>query len=432
MPEKQIERLKSIQNNRVVKNAKWMIAEQMVQMLVSLIIGMITARYLGPSNYGVINYCAAYIAFFTAIATLGLEMIIVKELVASPEKEGEILGSAVLMRLGAGFLSVISIMLILFFVDGNNKLILTVGFLQSTVLVFKAFEIFDFWFQARYKSKYSSALKSISYVLVALYKVYILVAGKSVMWFAFSTSLDFLIIAIFLSVAYAKTGGMRLSFSKETSKRLLLQGYHFIISNLIITVYAQIDKVMIKQFMDDTQVGYYSAAIMICTYWVLIPTAIINAARPAIMQQKIDGNDQMYKKRFKQLYAILIWLGIFVSVAVSIFAGLIVRIAYGAAYLPAAGSLIIAIWYTTFATLGVARGNWLACENKNKYAKWFVLIGAIVNVILNAILIPTMGIEGAAIATLVTQICVCFVGPLCFSETRENAKQMAEAFIFKF
>lgn len=425
------ESVKKIWNNRVVSNAKWMIAEQAVQMLVSLIIGMITARYLGPANYGVINYCVAYVSFFTAVAGLGIEAIVVKELVAHPDREGEIVGSSIFLRTGAGLLSIISIMLILFFVDEGNTLILRVGFLQSMVLVFRAFEIFDFWFQSKLQSKYSSILKSISYVLVALYKVYILIAGKSVEWFAFSTSLDFLIIAILLTGAYFKHGGVKLSVSRDVSRLLISQGYHFMISNLIITVYAQMDKIMIKHYMSEADVGLYSAAIMICTYWHLVPTAIINSVRPVIMELKASGNEEQYKRRLQQLYILLTWLGFGVSTVVSLLAKWIMLIAYGETYVSASGALIIAIWYTTFSTLGVARGNWLVCEDKNKYAKWFVLFGAITNVILNAILIPIMGIEGAAVATLITQIVVCYVGPAFFKETRENASAMLKAIIFK-
>ena len=178
-----LEKVKSLWKNRVVSNAKWMIAEQGVQMLVSFIIGMITVRYLGPSNYGIINYCNAYTAFFTAIAGLGIEAIVVKELIAQPEKEGEIIGSAIAMRLLAGLFSMISILIILFFVDRGNILLIKVGLLQSLVLVFKAFEIIDYWFQSKLQSKYASILKSISYVLVAAYKVFILVTSKWVEWF---------------------------------------------------------------------------------------------------------------------------------------------------------------------------------------------------------------------------------------------------------
>lgn len=426
-----IEKVKSLWSNRVVSNAKWMIAEQGVQMLVSFIIGMITVRYLGPSNYGVINYCNAYTAFFTAIAGFGIEAIVVKELIARPNEEGEIIGSSILMRLLAGIFSMISIFLILFFVDARNVLLIKVGLLQSSVLVFKAFEIIDFWFQSKLQSKYASILKSISYVLVAAYKVYILVAGKTVEWFAFSTALDFLIIAVLLSFSYFRHNGPKWKFSKAISKVLISQGYHYIISTLIITVYAQMDRVMIKHMIGEADTGLYSAALMICQYWSLIPIAIINSLRPVIMELKKDGDEEGYKRKFSQLYIILTWLGLVVSLMISLLAPFIMRIVYGEEYVPAAGSLAIAIWYTTFSVLGVARGNWLVCENKNQYAKWFVLFGAITNLVLNFVLIPLMGINGAAIATLITQLVVCYVGPAVFKNTRENATQMLKAFVFK-
>ncbi|MBR6512945.1 MAG: flippase, partial [Clostridia bacterium] len=290
-----LEKVNSFAKNRVVKNASWMIAEQGVQMLISFIIGMLTVRYLGPSNYGVINYCNAYTAFFTAIAGLGIEAIVVKELIARPEEQGEIIGSSIFMRLLAGLMSMVSIFIILFFVDKGDTLILKVALLQSSVLVFKAFEILDFWFQSKLQSKYASILKSISYVLVAGYKIFILVTHKPVEWFAFSVSLDFLIIAVLLSFSYFKHGGKTWKFSKQISKILISQGYHYIISTLIITIYAQMDKVMIKHMIGEADTGLYSAALMICQYWSLIPIAIINSLRPVIMEYKKDGKEAEYK-----------------------------------------------------------------------------------------------------------------------------------------
>jgi O-antigen/teichoic acid export membrane protein len=425
------EKVNSFMQNRVVKNASWMIAEQAVQMIISFVIGMLTVRYLGPSNYGVINYCNAYTAFFTAIAGLGIEAIVVKELIARPEEQGEIIGSSIFMRLLAGLFSMVSIFIILFFVDKGDPVILKVALLQSSVLVFKAFEIIDFWFQSKLQSKYASILKSISYVLVAAYKVFILVTHKSVEWFAFSVSLDFLIIAVLLTIAYFRHGGAAFKLSKKISNILISQGYHYIISTLIITIYAQMDKVMIKHMISEADTGLYSAALMICQYWSLIPIAIINSMRPVIMEYKKDGKEEEYKHEFSRLYIILTWLGLGVSLLISLLAPFIMKVVYGETYVPASGALAIAIWYTTFSVLGVARGNWLVCENKNQYAKWFVLFGAITNIVLNFILIPTLGINGAAIATLVTQLVVCYVGPAVFKDTRENAVQMFKAFVFK-
>lgn len=424
-------KINSILHNRTVQNAKWMIAEQLVQMAISLVLGILTARYLGPSNYGVINYCAAFVAFFTSVCTLGLEGIIIKEMVNDRDKEGTIVGTGIIMRLCASVLSISAIMLLLTVLDPGNMLVLRVAFLQSLVLLFRAFDLIDFWFQSYLQSKYVAILKSISYFLVAIYKVYILATNKSVEWFAFSTSLDFLLIAVMIVIAYFIKGGKPFRFSWTMAKCLLRQSYHFILSSLIVTIYSQMDKIMIGQMLDDAQVGLYSAALTICNYWILIPTAVINSARPTIIEQKKAKNEELYEKRIRQLYAVLIWSGIAVSLVVSLGSRLILTILYKEAYSAAAPALAISIWYTTFSVLGTARGIWIICEDKNKFVKKYVLWGAVINLLLNYLLIPILGINGAAIATLITQIFTSLFAPMFYKETRCHTKFILDAFLLK-
>ena len=424
--------IKILLNNKTVKNAGWMIAEQFVQMAISVILGVLTARYLGPSNYGIINYCSAFVIFFTTISALGLEGIVVKELVNHREYEGEIIGTCLAMRLSASVLSIISICLILYILNPGDILIMKVGFIQSLVMLFRAFELIDFWFQSYLQSKYVAIIKSISYVLVAVYKIYILATNKSVEWFAFSTTLDFIIIAVLVSIAYLKKGGQKLKVSIQRAKRLISQSYHFILSGLIITVYNQMDKVMIGQFLGEEQVGLYSAALTICNYWVLIPVAIINSSRPTIMERKKEGNEKAYLRNIHRLYFVLIWSGIAVSFLVSILSKFILGVLYGQDYSSAASVLSIAIWFTTFSVLGTARGIWIVCENLNEYVKKIVLWGAIINFILNSILIPAIGINGAAIATLITQMFNCLFAPMLYKKTRIHTKYIAQAFIGRY
>lgn len=86
--------IKLLLHNRVAKNAGWIMGEKIIQMFINFIVGLITARYLGPSNYGLINYAAAYTAFFSSICTLVINSVIVKEFIEGPENEGEIIGTA--------------------------------------------------------------------------------------------------------------------------------------------------------------------------------------------------------------------------------------------------------------------------------------------------------------------------------------------------
>ncbi len=426
-----LSKVNSVLNNKTVNNAKWMIGEQAVQMAISVVLGVITARYLGPSNYGVINYSAAFVVFFSSIVTLGLEGVIIKEMVNNRDQEGTIIGTGIAMRLLASAISIFAILILLTILNPGDTIVLKVGFLQSLVMLFKAFELIDFWFQSYLRSKYVAILKSISYFLVAIYKFYILFTNKSIEWFAFSTSLDFLLIAIMIVIAYYKKGGKQMHFSFEMAKKLLKQSYHFILSGMLITVYVQMDKILIGQFLTEADVGLYSAATTICNYWLLVPVALINSARPTIMQLKKDENEEMYLKRIKQLYCILIWGGAIVCLGISVLSKFILSTLYQEAYISATPTLAIVIWYTIFSTLGTARGIWIVCENKNAYIKKIVLWGTVMNLVLNLALIPVLGIIGSAITSLTTQIFTAIIAPMLYKETRIHSKYILDAFLFR-
>ena len=196
-----------------------MVAEQLVQMLINVILGVLTARYLGKTNYGVINETAAYVIFFSNLVTLGLEAVSIKEMVNNRDEDSTVVGTGIGLRLMAGTLSTCIVFALLFILKDGNPLVLKVGFLQSLVMIFKAFELIDYWFQSKLQSKYVAILKSISYVLVAAYKFFIIFAGKSVVWFAFSTSLDFLLIAVMIVIAYFAKGCL-----SECERNLTIEG----------------------------------------------------------------------------------------------------------------------------------------------------------------------------------------------------------------
>lgn len=410
--------LQRIVKSKFIHNTGWIMFAQIYQMLLSLVIGVISARYLGPSNYGTINYAASYISFFTIACTLGLEGIVVKEMVDNRDNEGVVLGSSIVMRLAAGFLSMIVVCVIVVVVNPGDQTLLVVSFLQSLVLLFSAFQIIDTWYQSLLRSKVSSIIKCIAYTGMSAYKVWLLVAGKSVEWFAFSTSLDALLIAILFIYRYRKDGEHKLKFSVSVSKHLIGLSYHLIISNLMAVIYNQMDRLMIGKMIDQTHVGYYAAASTICHMWLFIPQALSNSARPLIMELK-GNNEELYIKRIKQVTGVTFWFGVFFAIVVTVLSHFIIDILYGAEYAQARGPLLLIIWSTVFASLSYTRSIWLISENKQKYTKQILICGVAVNLALNSVGIPIVGMNGAAAATLVTEIICCLIAPLLFKETRE-------------
>ena len=422
--------IKQIFKNKVFTNMRWLVSGRILQMAIALVINMITARYLGVNNYGIINYGASYVSFFTPICSLGLESIIIKELVDKPDCQGDTLGTAMGMRIVSSIFSMVAIMIFLFFVDHGNTMMLGVAFVQSMVLVFNTADLFEFWYQSRLESKISVTVRTIGYLITAVYKIAILFFQKSIYWFAFTNTLDMIIAFLFLRIVYKKSGGQKLKFNFKHGKKMLKISYNFIISGLMVAIYAQMDKIMLGQMLDTYTVGLYSVGIYICSLWNFIPDSMIASLRPEIMKAK-KLNEGIYQKKLKQMYALIIWISILYAVFICLFSKYIILILYGKDFLGARAPLMIAVWYCGFSLIGSARDVWIICEGHQKYSKWFALIGAITNLVLNLLLIPKIGMIGAAIATLVTQIMTGFGVTLLFKNTRENNKYLIEAFLLR-
>lgn len=416
---------------KTVKNSIWIIAERIFQAAISLILTMLTSRYLGPSNYGILNYGATFVTLFLVIMKLGLDTTIVNELINNRDKEGTILGTSIIMRLISGFISTLVMLIIVFVLQSKSKLILITTLLQSITIFFQVFNILDYWFQSHLQSKYVSIAKAISYLLVAGFKVFLLVTGKSVEWFALAAGFDYFAVAILLLLFYKKNGTQVFKIDFKLGKYLLKNSYHFIISGIMVTIYTQIDKIMIGSMIDETELGFYSAALMICNMWVFLPEAILTSARPTVFEAKKKNKD-IYLKRLKQTYAIIFWTCIACSLIICVFAKYIILIIYGNKYLASTSVLRLLIWYVPFSQLGLARGIWIVSEGKNKYTKKYMFWGMITNIILNYILIPYYGILGAALATIFTEIMTCFISPLFYKETRVHTKYLLQSIILKF
>lgn len=399
-------------------------------MLLSLVVGIITARYLGPGNYGLINYGGAFVAFFTALCTLGLNSTIIKDFVDRPGEQGSAIGSAILMRLVASGLSVGLIVGIVSVVDRGEPLTVTVVFLCSLGLLFRVFETFNFWFQSRYLSKVTAVVTLVAYVATSVYRVVLLVLGKDVRWFALATSFDYVVMAVLLIGVYRRCGGPKLGASLPRARGMLKVSYHYILASMMVAIYGQTDKLMLKQMLDETAVGYYATATAICAMWTFVLQAIIDSIYPTVLNLK-KKDQAAYEKKNRQLYAIVFYVSCGVSLLFSLFGRLVVQILYGAEYLPAVNVLKTVTWYTAFSFLGVARNAWIVSEGCQKYLKYMYGIAAVLNVVLNLVLIPVWGVVGAALASLVTQIFTSILLPLCFRPMRPNAKLMIDAILLR-
>lgn len=422
--------IKTLLRRKTIQNANWLIGGKIIQMILSLFIGLITARYLGPGNYGLINYGTAYTTFFSSLCTLGLNGILVKEMIDYPDSEGEIVGTSIVIRELSSIFSLLTIVGCTIVFDKSDNLTTAVVILCNISLLFQVFDTFNFWFQAHLMSKYTAIATLIAYIIVSIYRIILLIGGLDVRWFAFATSVDYIVIAVFLLCIYKKCSKQKLSFSSIRAKNMLRKSYHFILSGMMVSIYNSTDRLMLKQMLSETSVGYYSTAISICTMWAFVLVAVIDSMTPGIMQYFKSDKDK-YEKRNKQLYAMIFYLSSFVSLILCVFGKLIIGILYGKQYLSAVDPLRVITWYVAFSYLGSARNAWLVCENKQSYLKYIYVFAAIANIILNYLFIPIWGATGAAVASLITQFCTCIVFPSFLKPLRANSKLMINAIFLK-
>lgn len=419
--------LNRIVKNRTVKNASWLIAGRVIQAAINFVIGLLTARYLKPANYGLLSYAAAYTGFFAALCTLGINSVIVKEFIDRPCEEGKIIGTALLLRAISSLLSAVMIICISCVIDRDESLTIAVVALCSIGVLFNIFETFNYWFQSRLESRVTAIVTLVAHLITCVYRVFLIITGKSVVYFALATSVDYICVGAFLYAAYRRHHGGVLRFSYGYAKQLLSKSVHYILPALMISIYGQTDRLMLKQMLSGENVGYYATAVSVCTCWCFVLSAIIDSMQPSIIEAHRTGNQLTFVRNNKLLYAIVFWVSTAVSVFLFLTARPVVALLYGKDYLPSANPLRVITWYTAFSYLGVARNPWIVCEDKQRYLIWIYASAAIINILLNLWFIPVWGTTGAALASLMAQILTAMIVPFFIRPLRPNAIMMVEA-----
>ena len=408
----------------------WLLGGKIVNMILSFFVSLATARYLGPDNFGSINYVAAYVSFFSSITSLGLSVIVIKEISMGKEDDNEVIWTGILMRFLTAVFSTIAVIALVSITDKSDPLMVKIAMLESIAILASAFDTFMYWFLGKLLGKYTSIASVVAYIGMSLYRIYLLANNADILWFAFATSVDTLLLSLILMLCYVRENGFHPKVSVRLGKSLMKQSYHYMISGLIAILYSKIDQIMLKQMLDTYSVGLYTAALTIAGLWGMIPSAFIQSVSP-ILYKNAEENRGMFYKRLRQSYAGIWLLNICWSLGVSIFSYWVIYLLYGKAYLGARGALVIVVWYTGITSIGSLTQVYLATENKNKYVNYFALAGLVTDVVLNALLIPKMGILGAAIATLVTYTVIHIVMPLAIKDTRDAGRLIIQGMLFR-
>lgn len=388
---------------KILANMNWLFFDRIVQMVISLFVGVWIVRYLGPKRYGILSYAVAFVAFFGSFARLGLDSIVVKEFVKSEFPKENIIGSAFFLKLIGGIIAFSLSVLFVYLFKSNEYLVIKLVLIIGFGLIFQSFDVIDYWFQSQVISKFTVFARSSTYLIGSIVKIVLIFLGADLISFAWVFFLESCLIAVGSLVAYYYNGqSIKFwRFKLDVVRKLLSESWPLIFSSIAIIVYMKIDQIMIGNMLGNVPLGNYSAAVVLCEAWYFIPTIIVNSVFPAIIYSRKTGKE-LFLQRFQNLYDVLIWTAIIIAIPISIFSSQIIKLLYGSNYQQADTVLSLYIWSGVFVFLNAGLGRYLVSENMTKVAFTRSFIGAIANIGLNIILIPRFGISGAAMATLIS------------------------------
>ncbi len=412
---------------RYFANTSWLMAEKILRLTVGLFVGVYVARYLGPERFGILSYAMSVVALFSVFSTLGLDGILVRELIKSPERQNELLGTAFILKLAGTGLALLLLSVILYITgisgqDGSIILIIAVG------LIFQSFNVIQFYFEANVLAKFVAVSQIVSWVAISIIKVVFVLLRLPLVYFAWLIILESLIVAIGLSIIYCRNDFriLRWTFGFKTATALLKNCWPLILSGIAVTLYMKIDQVMIRNMLNAEAVGQYAAAVRLSEALYFVPTVIIASLFPAMVNAK-KTSEELYRQRLMRMFSLMVCISVPLSLFFTFFSRHIVTFLYGEEFLEAGLVLAIHIWASISVFLGIVSSKHLLVENFMKISFLRVLIGGFSNLLLNCILIPRYGIKGAAIATgLSYTFAVFFV--ILIPKTREHGFMMLRSF----
>jgi len=409
---------------KYLSSTAWLLFEKIFRTIIGLIVTVWVVRYLGPEKFGLFSYTQSFAGMFTVIASLGLDGIVVRELVRDGSKRDALLGTAFGLKVVGAFISIAIIATAVNFTS-NDTYTNTLIFIIACATIFQSFNVIDYFFIAEVRSRYVVFSSIISLFISSLAKITLILCEAHLVFFVLVLLLDSLVLAIGLLIFYTKAEPigsnrkLRVSdwiFDKKLAISMLKDSYPLILSSVAIVVYMRIDQVMIKEMLGDKDVGLFSAGIKIVEAMYFIPVIITASLFPAIVNLK-NASQKDYEIKFQYLMSFMFWGSVFLILPINLFAENFMPLLFGEKYYASYKVTEIYCWVFIFTSLGVTSSKWLLAENLQIFSMYRTYLGMAINILLNYLWIPKYGIVGAAYASLISQIFSSYLGYILNNKT---------------
>ena len=400
-------------------NTSWLFFERIFRMTLGLFIGVWVARYLGPEKFGLFSYVQSIVGIFIALAALGLDEIVIRELVNNEEQKDVLLGTAFGLKI-IGSIPMLILLGVAVQFTSNDQHTNVLIFIVASSVIFQSFNVIDFYFQSKVLSKYIVYANIITLTISSVIKIILILTNAKLIAFATVIAFDSFTLACgYIYFYYFNTLSIRSwRFDKQTAKRLLHDSWPLILSSLVLMIHARIDQVMIKEMIGNEEVGYYSVSLRLIELFGFIPMMLKSSVTPAFVS--IRDNKELYNFRFLNYYRLSFLLFLVTATPIYFFSEQIVILFFGVEYQRAGFLLALFSTRLFFTNFGVARGVFILSENLFMYSLVTMIIGTISNIMLNLVLIPLYQGIGAIIATMISFSITQFIIDTVYKKTREN------------
>ena len=414
---------------RYFTNTVWLLAEKGLRIIDAFFIGIWLARYLGPDDFGILSYAESFVYLFAAFAALGLDQIVVRELVKDDSKRDEILGTTLVLRLMGFIVMFAGIVFVTRLLD-NTAIKNTMVMVIALTIFFQSIRGIDFYFQSKVLSKYTVISNLIAVGVLSIVKVILILSEAPLIYFAYALVLEWVLISVGYIVSYLhhKQSFLKWRFKWSVAKSLLKKSWFLIIGSMAAALYMKIDQVMIDEILDERSVGLYSVAVKMTSIWIFVTVAITQSVFPSLVSTR-KRDRSLFLKRLQQLYDLLIKIAVVVSILYTIFASYFVPLLFGSEYTDSSHILVLYIWSIVFVFLSNGSWGYYLNENLEKFSSIRLVTGAIVNISLNLFFIEWYGLIGAAYATLISYAISGYFVNALFKKTRINFYLQTRAFL---
>jgi O-antigen/teichoic acid export membrane protein len=390
----------------IFKNTFWLTISEGISRLTTFVLFIYIARILGATEYGKFAFALAIIGLISILPGFVSSQIITREFARDKTKEKEysaILSLRIILGLGAIVLAIVAS----FFVTVDPVIKKAIWILALYNFV-NGFDIFYAFLRARQRMEYESLAKVLQAFLIAGFGFFVILNFPSVENLSYGYLFAALTALIPISLFFHfKIHPLSLSWNKAIWQRILSLSWPLALIVIVTTIYNQIDSVMMGYLGQITQTGWYNAALKVVRV-TLVPIVLVSQSFFPVLSKFSKESQEKLQKTWNYQMGIMILLAFPLMVGGIVLAPKIIDFIYGQSYSSSILAFQILIIMAGIIFLYEAFQRILVVFNQQKKLFLAVLGGAVINIILNLILIPKYSLYGAAVATVITNLLIFF------------------------